>query len=358
MIRLLNRFLLIAVASVGCAAPQIYTSESESKPDIAAVALPTCISSPTKVGDLNHNGFCGIQAPYSEEVAARLARPDPLANLSLVPSANHPYDFVVLVSLDGFRPDVITQRTPTLLGLRQNAMWANNAFTIQTSNTLPSHAAMVSGVDVDTHGVNFNAYRPGFGAIRFPSVMQIVKKAGLPIGMFVAKYKLIHLIESDSAETFYVGGIRCQNVAQLAAPFIEQTKEGMAFVHFSETDAAGHRYGWMSGRYAAAATQADRCIRSILDSVNRRENLDRTLVIVTADHGGHGRRHMGAGDVDRRIPWIAISPRLHGTQGIDRDLSTMDTAATVLTALGLPLPHGMAGTPVTEALEPLPQASH
>ncbi|MCB9708675.1 MAG: alkaline phosphatase [Myxococcales bacterium] len=330
-----------------CAAPRPFAATarmSDGQPNPLS-----CTPEPVGTGALD-TSLCGLESPTCSEVEARLSIPDPLAGLPLKSSDDRPFDFVVVLSVDGLRPDMISSRTPTFESLKEHATWAENAFTIHRSTTLPSHAAMLSGVDTDRHGITFNAYRPGFGSIRFPGIAEVVRRAGMELGMFVAKYKLIHLIEPSAVSAFHVGGINCERVASQAAPFIVSAATGLAIVHFSETDVAGHRYGWMSPRYRSAAEKADRCSRVLLTAVSRRSNPERTLMIITADHGGHGRRHMSGQDVDRRIPWMATSSSLKSPDRIRRELSTMDTAATVLGALGLPLPHGMVGRPVVEVL--------
>jgi arylsulfatase A-like enzyme len=66
---------------------------------------------------------------------------------------------------------------------------------------------------------------------------------------------------------------------------------------------------------------------------------------VTADHGGHGKKHSdGHFAVDRDIPWIVRGPGVGHGVVLDETVETVDTAATTLAALGLPaLPH-MRGT--------------
>ena len=60
-----------------------------------------------------------------------------------------------------------------------------------------------------------------------------------------------------------------------------------------------------------------------------------TLFIITADHGGHQRMH-GTKDLrDMTIPWIAYSPEHVMPGEIQAAVSTCDTAATAVHALGL-----------------------
>lgn len=258
-------------------------------------------------------------------------------------------DRVVVLSIDGLRPDAINSRTRTLRHLRGHGATAVRADTIESSSTLPSHASMLSGVDVDRHGLDFNGWRPENGRIQAPSVFSIARAAGLSTSLIVAKRKLEHLIHDGDAELFRTGGMFCQRVNAIALPHLREAKDGVHFVHYSDVDAAGHRFGWMSPEYMRAVRRVDACLGRLIEALHARGDLERTLVVITADHGGHGRSHGSARRVDRRIPWIAFGGPAERGARIDH-VDTQDTAATVLEALGLPRPPSMDGRPVLAAL--------
>ena len=74
-------------------------------------------------------------------------------------------------------------------------------------------------------------------------------------------------------------------------------------------------------------------------------------LIVTADHGGQGRGHGADHPLDRTIPWIAWGEGVHAGLTLPPGVSTMDTAATVLWLLGVPVPAAWTGKPVLAAFE-------
>ena len=83
----------------------------------------------------------------------------------------------------------------------------------------------------------------------------------------------------------------------------------------------------------------------------RRRPADETLFILSADHGGHGHNHSGSIKEDRLIPWLAWGPGVRAGHRIIAPISTVDTAATALWALGYPSPPGLIGRPVKEAFK-------
>ncbi len=274
-----------------------------------------------------------------------LARLGPLAKPTPKPAA----DLVVVVSIDGLRPDVITPSMKALHRLYLQGTSAKVARTIDQSATLPSHASMVSGVDPSQHGLNFNSYKPEHANIARPTVFSVAHAAGLPTFMFVGKAKLRHLLGKASDAELKVAGIHCKRLVKEATPQLQKQKRGLLFMHFADPDSAGHRYGWMSDEYLDAARHADDCVESVMETIEQGGLLSRTLLIVTSDHGGHGRSHGTRMEVDQRIPWYAWGAGARRGRA-ERPIHTTDTAATVIAALGLKAPETVQGHPVAEAL--------
>jgi arylsulfatase A-like enzyme len=144
-------------------------------------------------------------------------------------------------------------------------------------------------------------------------------------------------------------GYMCRKVSQRAAEYFAAARPRLMFVHFSDPDEFGHLRGWMSDEYLKGVAASDRCLGTLLDGLDKSGLASHTLVIVTADHGGHGKVHSGSRhEVDREIPWIVRGPGVTKGLVIEHTISTVDTAATVLSALKLPLPARIAGAPVRD----------
>ena len=138
-------------------------------------------------------------------------------------------------------------------------------------------------------------------------------------------------------------------VEQAAAYFVTKRPQ-IEFVHFSDPDDRGHSSGWMSPQMIAAVGESDRCLGELIDAVVAAGLEDETLIIVSADHGGHGHNHSGYGhEEDRLIPWIAWGAGVKPGHHIKGVVNTVDTAATALWALGHAAPRGLVGRPVAEA---------
>jgi hypothetical protein len=252
---------------------------------------------------------------------------------------------VVIISEDGLRPDALNEQTaPNHLALMREGMSASRAFTIKPSETLASHASMLSGFAVADHKMNFDGYRKERGQILLPTIFSVARAHGKSTAMFIGKQKLWHLAPEGTVDHYEKPGFFCKTVGQRAARYFETNLPDLMFVHLTDPDNAGHDHGWMSPAYIAAVRESDRCVRTILDAIDRAGMASSTLVIVTADHGGSGRSHSGRGkDLDRKIPWIARGPSIPANAVLDIEMSTLDTAVTALAALQLPASPGMIG---------------
>jgi arylsulfatase A-like enzyme len=260
-----------------------------------------------------------------------------------------PADRVIVVSIDGLRPDVITPSMESLHRLFLQGSSPKVARTIDKSATLPSHASMVSGVDSSEHGIDFNAFKPEHANITRPTMFSVAHAAGLPTFMFVGKAKLKHLLNKPSDAELKMAGMNCKRVVKEATDQLKKGERGLVFVHFADPDSAGHRHGWMSDEYVAAVHDADACLEDVMAIIEHGGKMDRTLLVVTSDHGGHNRSHGTRMEVDQRIPWFAWGAGARRGR-IQRNVHTTDTAATALAALGLALPHKVMGQAITEAL--------
>ncbi len=279
-------------------------------------------------------------APASQPAPAPAPPPAPVAKVEPPPPITPRR--VVIISEDGMRPDVLTEdQAPRHVALMKQGATAKLAETIRESDTLPSHASMLSGVSADSHGLWWNSYHAERGYIHVPTIFSAAHEAGLSTAMIVGKPKLRHIAIPGTVDHFERPSYLCGGVAKRAAEYFVAEKPDLLFVHFSDPDEYGHSNGWMSAEYLKAVVNSDHCLATVLDAIDGSGLAASTMVIVTADHGGHGFRHSDGHDtVDRDIPWIVRGPQITPGSALDGTVETVDTAATTLAALGLPaLPH-------------------
>ncbi len=271
--------------------------------------------------------------------------------ITLVPTEAPPsaaIKHVIIISYDGMRADAVEAAPMTnLLAMMQAGAYSLTARTINYAVTLPAHASMLSGLCQSKHGVDWNttAYYRGYS--EGVDVFDLAHTAGLKTVMIVNKEKFRQLAEPETTDVFkLVYGIE----STIMKNAIEQIPLGfdLMFVHFGSPDARGHKYGWMSNSYLKALRDGDAALGQLLTALDEYGIRDSTLIIVTADHGGHDKGHVGTVIEDLLIPWVAYGPGIQPMQ-LTNPVSVMDTAPTVAYALELPIQAEWDGLPVYEA---------
>jgi predicted AlkP superfamily pyrophosphatase or phosphodiesterase len=316
---------------------------------LAAVAVS---SAALFVGHTKHARATPIPATVAPIVAASVDAGEPP---SAFPVLHGRVKHVVIVSEDGLRPDALEQlHLHWHELLKQKGTWGIHAMTIRDASTLPAHASMLSGVHPAVHGLTWNNWQPARGYIKSPTIFTYAKQAGLSTAFFTGKKKLRHIVPPGSVEMYERPGYYCKKVAEDAAAYLVEEKPVLTFVHFADPDELGHSEGWMSSGQMHAIANSDRCLGQIYTALEEAHMIEDTL-IVTADHGGHNKVHSGATKIDRLIPWIAVGPGVKEGFTLTDEISTLDTAATALYALGLPVPDSFVGKARTDIFT-LPQA--
>ena len=285
------------------------------------------------------------------------------------PRAEH----VFIISLDGGKPAAIEQSQMPVLGrLVAEGAHTWTATTIFPSITLPSHTSMLTGVGPDTHRILWNGWVPSRGVVGVPTVFSEAKKAGFSTAMFVGKEKFRHLLLTNSVDEFTYGRsdaiqvvksdgdggevkregtVLADRVARQAATYIVEHKPNLCFIHFADPDSVGHRSGWGSPQQLEAFAKSDAALDVVMKAISQAGIADQSVVIVTADHGGHGHTHGSKNPEDMEIPWVAWGKGVKRGFAITAPVSTCDTAATALWLLNVPCATKMEGAPVTSAFQ-------
>jgi predicted AlkP superfamily pyrophosphatase or phosphodiesterase len=295
------------------------------------------------------------------ESAVSTIAPDSTLTLTPIPTVTYTAQpvikRVVILSIDGLRPDAIELAPmPNLLELMKTSAYSLTAQTTRPSATLPTHASMLTGQCPSKHGVDWNDYIPENGVAQGTDLFDLAHAAGMKTVMYVGKEKLRQVTDAASIDTFVFINDRDKVIMQnLLADFPRDF--GVLFIHFATTDAMGGVYGWLSPEQFSVIFRADEAIGELLTALDSYGLRDETLLIITADHGGHGTTHGSSKPEDMTIPWIVSGPGIQ-TGELTSIVHTMDTAATAAYALGLPIPTEWDGVPVVEAFGlPVPAAT-
>jgi predicted AlkP superfamily pyrophosphatase or phosphodiesterase len=263
-------------------------------------------------------------------------------------------DRVFIVSFDGGKPAVIANSDmPVLKKLVAEGACTWSARTVVPSITLLSHASMISGVGPAKHQITWNNWQPEKGLIPVPTIFSLAHPHGFRTAMFVGKPKFKHLNLPGSLDEFVLP-LPTANAKDVAAAFAARLpllNVDLCLIHFADPDSTGHKYGWGSPEQKQAFANSDAALKIVMDALKAAGIADSSVVILTADHGGHDKTHGSDSPEDVNIPWIVWGKGVKKDFKITTPVSTCDTAATALWLLGLPIPAEFDGKPVTEAFE-------
>jgi predicted AlkP superfamily pyrophosphatase or phosphodiesterase len=285
------------------------------------------------------------------------------------PRAEH----VFIISIDGGSPDAVQRsQMPVLQKLVKQGACTWAAQTIKPPITLPSHTAMLTGVRMEKHGITWNSWVPSNGVVRVPTVFTAAKQAGFSTAMFVGKEKFRHLLQPGTVDEFCFnraaskvltksdsGGtplkqesnVSAKAVAANAAEYIVSHKPNLCFIHFADPDGIGHKFGWGSPEQIKAFAEVDAALGVIVEAISKAKLAKRSVVIISADHGGHGKGHGEDVPEDMTIPWVAWGKDVKKGLAITTPVNTCDTAATALWLLDLQPVSPLDGVAVTSAFK-------
>lgn len=282
--------------------------------------------------------------PLPTQTPTATPTPEP----TLTPTPAPPARRVLILSIDGFRPDAMPLAPmPFLMTLLEKSAYSLTAQTVYPSVTLVAHTSMLSGQCPDKHKVDWNDYIPANGYAQVTDIFDIAHQAGMQTVMYVGKEKLQQITEPASLDVFkFINDRDLVITEDLILNFPADFR--LMFVHFPTPDFMGHQYGWLSPEQLSVLFRADQALERIVNELDARGLSQETLFILTADHGGHDTTHGYSLPEDMTIPWIAFGMGIHPA-ALNSSITTVDTAATAAFALGLPIPPEWDGVPVYEA---------
>lgn len=233
------------------------------------------------------------------------------------------FDHVVLVSVDGCRPDAIDgPEDGDLPGFRR---LLRGPHTLQAradadlTITLPNHVSMVTGRPVagkDGHGWRENADPPAVrhgGTLHkqagayVASMFDVAHDRGVATAVVATKSKFSLIAQSYDSANGAEDGVgpddgrckvdlfACTRTSRMArdsalAWLRSGHRRTLTLLHFAAPDSAGHGTGWdlsVGSPYRSAIAEVDAELAALLAAVDADDALrGRVAVVLTADHGG------------------------------------------------------------------------
>lgn len=246
-------------------------------------------------------------------------------------------DHVILVSIDGFRPDFyMEEKWPAayLKYMAKNGAKAEGVRGVFPTVTYPSHTTLVTGAKPAKHGIYYNSPFEENGQtgawywfenqIKVPTLWDAVREKGMKSASFIWPVSVDAPIDYNLPEFWYLEGgynrikpMRDKDVpdgfleelelevtgklnestfngdymnredrtGEMAAYVLEKYKPNLMTLHLIATDHFQHEEGRDGEKVAFALAAADRAIGKIWEAAERAGIAERTTIIVSGDHG-------------------------------------------------------------------------
>lgn len=245
---------------------------------------------------------------------------------------------VILITIDGMRPEMITSDsmpTANLHQMRQQGLYIDHIKGVTPAATYPSHTTIITGAVPSQHHIYYNA--PFMGnyprtisywyadSIKAETIWQAVSEKGgtvaslfwpVSTGSKYIKYNVpeywsikpgvnqmeflktactpaglldtleLHATGVLDTENFMAGSVnRDAREAYMANYIMNHYHPTLLTMHLITTDYAQHQTGLSSARTMRTIESADAAVGIILDNLRDTRAIDSTVVIVTGDHG-------------------------------------------------------------------------
>jgi arylsulfatase A-like enzyme/Tfp pilus assembly protein PilF len=273
---------------------------------------------------------------------------------------------LLIITVDTLRADHVgiygykKINTPNIDNLGEKGVIFTQAF-CHVPLTLPSHCSLFTGTLPVFHGVRDNGYRlPSFNI----TLAEIIKRKGYQTAAFVGAFPLDSRFGLNKGFDVYDDLYGSKNLIRDLS-FIERRAEGVnkkaiewitrnknsrffVWVHYFDPHTPYEppppfKHEYIGREYDGEIAYTDHSIGKLLDKLNELKLVEKTLIVLTSDHGeGLGdHNEMTHGifiyDSTLRVPLIFYNPALFPKSRIvSEQVGLIDVMPTILDLMGLP----------------------
>ena len=267
--------------------------------------------------------------------------------LSCVKPESHEVEHVFYIGLDGWGSYSVEQSDMQNI----KKMMAEGAWTLEKRTVLPSHSAtnwdaMFTGVGPEQHGFwECCSQKPDLEpAVKnadgiFPTVFTYLreKEPEAETGCLYEWSGIKYLI--DTVSFSYHAKVPQAELCEAGRQYILEKKPRFAAFIYDDPDHVGHGVGHDTPELYKKLKELDLWIGQIVNAIDEAGILDKSVIVVTADHGGINKGHGGITMEEMRTPLIIWGKGIKKGYCFD-DVPTVqqDVAGVLADLLGVKLP--------------------
>lgn len=270
-------------------------------------------------------------------------------------------EHVILIGADGLGAYAFPEaEMPHLKNMMENGSHTLKARTVLPSSSAVNWASMLMGSGPTMHGyTEWGSKTPEIPSAvlspygKYPSVFSLIR-AQKPTFTSAAVFSwsgIGYILEEEAIDFFFDGKGDEEGCVEETSRLIREEKPNFLFLHLDQPDGVGHGIGHHTPEYYEELKNVDRRIGTVLQAVKDAGIEDKTVILVTSDHGGIDKGHGGKSLDEVLIPWIITGPGIRKGHEVEDLVMTFDTGATIAWLLNLEMPSAWRGKPVKEILK-------
>ncbi|MBO5751817.1 MAG: alkaline phosphatase [Kiritimatiellae bacterium] len=272
---------------------------------------------------------------------------------------------VIFIGLDGLSGRRYAQglNMPRLQALADAGVWTHSSRCQLPSASGCNWRTIFSCSPIICHGYTaWNSKAPDFTPTalnefgKYPDIFSELRRQRPDAKIeYIYEWPGMAFVVDTNACNFVINSttkFEAEKTTAIALSRIEKDLPNFLAIVYDNPDHVGHSNGWESKEYAECCTLLDTCLGQIVDAVKAKGALDDTVFVITADHGGIGRRHGKSTIHELESPVVFYGSNIPKNRRIKGQTLSYDVGATLAKLLGLELPQAWPGRPIEDIFAP------
>lgn len=273
---------------------------------------------------------------------------------------------VMLIGFDGWGSHCMKKADmPVLREMMQQGSWTMKKRSVLPSSSAANWASMFMGASPEIHGYTlWNSQKPEIPSMVlgenkiFPTIFQLLhyQKGNAEIGLFYqwsgVKY-IVDTLSINHVEQLPKPGRdgKFTRISKIIADYIIEKRPDLCSVVYDYPDHYGHASGFESEAYYQSLEEVDVSLGDIIQATKDAGIFEKTIFIVSSDHGGIGKSHGGKSLAEMETPFVIYGNNIKKDFEITDSMMQFDIAATIAYIFGLEVPQVWIGRPVQSVFE-------
>ena len=266
---------------------------------------------------------------------------------------------VIFIGLDGWGSYCMQKANmPNVKQLMDNGSYTLEKRSVLPSSSAANWASMFMGACPELHGYTTWGsktpeipsrviYKNGI----FPTVFQLLRERN-PNADIACIYEwegIKYVVDTLALNYYqkvpssnYINTTTCQ----MAEKYITDNKPDLFAIIFDEPDQRGHSTGHDTDGYYEKVHELDGYIGKIIEATKKADIYNKTIFIITGDHGGINNGHGGKSLMELESPFIISGNNIKKIGEFQESMMQFDIASIIAYALGLEQPQVWIGRPM------------